>query len=145
MYLLASQGIDWIVKLPLSKARGKPRLLSFVWRADNITQLGSSRNRLRLPDEEFPQLKVRTVVVMQRRPDVRRQACGNCGGRSSSQDRDLGSPRKLDNSKSTAFRGLMRSRSPSRAMPLIVTNRSRDRSNEVQYGPRLFCQSDYRS
>ena len=114
------------------------------------TNLVALETVFRLLDEEFPQLKVRTVVVMQRRPDVRRQACGNCRGRSSSQDRapicvllkhTLVGPVEIGQFKNRR----LSVRSPSRAMPLIVTNRSRDRLVEVQYGPRLFCQSDYRS
>ena len=147
MHVVVGKPGHWIVMLPFSGARGKPP-----------SSLTLKRN--------FLNWRHRTVVVMQRRLGVRRQACGSCRGRSSSQDMSIVTsavrvdvadlcqegassfvevfPVTAPCNQTTAFSGLMRPRSSSCATPLIVTNGSRDSSVEARIRTRHFCQSDYR-
>ena len=86
MHVIAGKSGQWIVMLPFSGARGKRRPLSFVWRADNILHnLVAPETVYAHLDEELPQLEARNSCrLTQRRLGVRRQACGNCRGRSGS-------------------------------------------------------------
>ena len=72
MHVFVGKPGHWIVMLPFSGARGKPRPTVFAYF-----------------DEKFLNWRHRTVVVMQRRLGVCRQACGNCRERSSSQDMSI--------------------------------------------------------
>ena len=60
MNVIVGKSGQWIVMLPFSGARGKPRPLSFVWRADNILHnLVAPEAVYAHLDEEFPQLEAR--------------------------------------------------------------------------------------